>query len=117
MISCGRIKYGTNTQATKTCTGLKLDTTQTKLQGNCSKSNGSVAAAEIDIGLCIGNDEGALKRGASKFKESCNPCEIDTNKALRCTCKKSNGTKNTSSLSLDSFVGNNEGVLQCTAGN
>ncbi|TLS24272.1 hypothetical protein PpBr36_08848 [Pyricularia pennisetigena] len=100
---------------TRSCQGCYLSDTK-YLFCYCSDAGGRRVGTEIDLDWCVTNQGGRLVAKANgNFSRSCNHerwVEGSTN-VLTASCGDGRGGVRDSSINLDDFIHNNNGLLTC----
>jgi hypothetical protein len=102
-----KLKFGPSMNALRSCKNALVGS---NLSTKCRGEHG-VQNTSVDLNNCLGNVDGTLNRGKN-FLLSCMSCRL-RRETITCECKRHDGTWNTSRIDLNSFVGNDNGVLRC----
>ncbi len=95
----------------QSCSKITLD--GSRLSANCSRSNGSVRRASIDLDQYIQNNQGQLQwLPNGNFNHSCKNIRLVNNHRLRANCSRSDGTTTDTSIDLNDRIENKQGDLQ-----
>jgi hypothetical protein len=82
----------------------------------CKDQNGKdKTTTGYDLNLCLGNSNGQLVYSNGKngqFAKSCGFCSFDKS-VLKCRCRNSKGNGIYSTIDLNNYLGNINGVAQC----
>jgi hypothetical protein len=108
-----KLKTQFDSGAANSCNNITLD--GSVLMGSCQNIWGQWSRSLLNINPCVGNIDGVLQQGLTKrdYDRTCILCSISNNN-LTCTCRKADNINwVTSSLPINSFVGNNNGWLEC----
>lgn len=109
--SRGVVEQKNNSYA-KSCSKAKFDKKKFTLSASCKtgKKNKSVKSV-LNLGKCLGNNNGALEKGKD-FNKSSKSCSI-TGTTLSCESKDKKGKYKKTSLDLNFLVANLKGKLSC----
>ncbi|KAK4464026.1 hypothetical protein QBC42DRAFT_264160 [Cladorrhinum samala] len=93
-----------------------------KLTAECRQINGAYRKTQMDMNLCVANDNGRLVgRDNGNYLRSCYSCaqgglrivDAPYNSFLQCMCVSSSGKEAPTEVDLDPFLQNVDGYLSC----
>ncbi len=82
------------------------------LSANCQRRNGSYRDTSIDLDSQIGNINGTLENGDHNFSQTCRGIQLINGSIMDGECKTRDQRWVSTSLNLDGFVDNTDGVLK-----
>jgi len=94
----------------KTCHAMKL--VGSILSGKCKDMRGHLKDTSLDLGSCITNNNGNLQTGGAAYQNSSKGCVLLAHKTLSCQSQTMTGQWRQSSILLDNYISNINGVLK-----
>lgn len=82
------------------------------LSASCRSRNGSYNSTSINLDSQIGNINGTLERGDHDFSQTCRGIELFNGGTMKGECKTRDQRWVSTSLNLDGFIDNTDGVLK-----
>lgn len=83
-----------------------------KLQAQSKRMDGTWNASTINLDLHIGNNNGNLEWDGENFSHSCQNIQLKDGHVLKADAKAKDGSWHSSTLDLNSRIGNNNGNLE-----
>merc|ERR1712032_484958 len=90
----------------RSCRKTKLK--DSTLSSECKTRRGTWMATSVNLGSCVTNNNGSLKRGGG-YQNSSRRCVLHRGNTLSCQSKNIRGQWKQSSINLDTFIGNDNG--------
>ena len=79
---------------------------------SCKTRNGAYVASSIDLGLCYKNSDGVLIYQMNGGFLNCKDFSV-SGSSLKAKCKSMNNGSIKNTINLDTYIGNDNGVLKC----
>ncbi|AFY32648.1 CVNH domain-containing protein [Calothrix sp. PCC 7507] len=94
----------------RTCQGIRID--GSTLTAACQRANGSTRFTSMDLNQHIGNIDGTLEWGDSRFSLTCDEVGLAGRNRLRAECRRRDQSSLGSYINLDEHIANIDGTLK-----